>query len=97
MGSAFKSEVRKQQGDTYANNDLDHGAVGSKAEQDGGPFSSEGSVGKQFTDKGAVGGTAQSAAEQVQGDKPSVFDAKGSVGKQFTGTFAGNNPHLPVN
>ena len=40
-------------------------------------------VGKQFTSGGAVGGTAQSAAEQMQGDKKSMFDKQGSIGKQF--------------
>lgn len=60
------------------------GSVGGKAQQMGGPFDKEGAVGKQFTTKGAVGGTAQSAAETAQGDKPSAFDAKGMIGKQFT-------------
>ncbi len=40
-------------------------------------------VGKQFTSGGAVGGTAQSAAEQMQGEKKSLFDKDGTVGKQF--------------
>lgn len=84
VGSAFKSKSSLQQGHLHANVDLDDGSVGGKAEQVGGPLSSEGSVGKQFTDKGAVGGTAQNAAEQAQGDKPSMFDAKGAIGKQFT-------------
>lgn len=33
-----------------------------------------------------LGGTAQSAAETSQGEKPGVFDAQGMIGKQFTGT-----------
>ena len=44
----------------------------------------EGTIGKQFTTKGALGGTAQSTAETVQGQKPSAFDAHGMIGKQFT-------------
>lgn len=65
----------------------DDGAIGSKIDKLGGPFSSEGAVGKEFTEKGAVGGAAQDVAEQVQGDKPSLFDAKGAIGKQFTSKF----------
>ncbi|OJD34557.1 uncharacterized protein BKCO1_2200094 [Diplodia corticola] len=39
-------------------------------------FSSQGSVGKQFTTQGAIGGTAQKLG--------GPFDAQGSIGKQFT-------------
>jgi len=55
--------------------------VGSFA---GGPFSKDGAVGKEFTPQGSVGGTAQSAAEQAQGDKKTVFDKDGAIGKAFT-------------
>jgi hypothetical protein len=37
------------------------GAIGSVGEAVGGPLSSQGMIGKQFTDKGSVGGTIQSA------------------------------------
>ena len=40
-------------------------------------------IGKQFTTGGSVGGTAQSAAEQMQGDKKPLFDKEGAIGKQF--------------
>ncbi len=60
------------------------GSVGGTAQKVGGPFDKEGAVGKQFTEGGAVGGTAQSAAETAQGEKPSAFDAQGMIGKQFT-------------
>merc|ERR1712093_691163 len=43
----------------------------------------KGSVGKEFTPQGSVGGTAQSAAQQMQGEKKPVFDKDGAVGKQF--------------
>ncbi|KIW40312.1 uncharacterized protein PV06_07519 [Exophiala oligosperma] len=49
----------------------------------GGPFDKDGVVGKQFKTDGPIGGTAQSAAEQMQGDKKPVFDKDGAVGKQF--------------
>ncbi|KAJ9497811.1 hypothetical protein H2202_006844 [Exophiala xenobiotica] len=49
----------------------------------GGPFDKEGAIGKQFTPEGSVGGTAQSAAQQMQGEKKPVFDKDGAVGKQF--------------
>ncbi|KAF4535557.1 hypothetical protein BFW01_g9739 [Lasiodiplodia theobromae] len=39
-------------------------------------FSSEGSIGKQFTTQGAIGGTAQKLG--------GPFDAQGAIGKQFT-------------
>ncbi|KAL1650706.1 hypothetical protein SLS58_000824 [Diplodia intermedia] len=39
-------------------------------------FSSEGSIGKQFTTQGVLGGTAQKLG--------GPFDARGSIGKQFT-------------
>jgi hypothetical protein len=61
------------------------GAVGGTAQKVGGPFDKDGAIGKQFKESGAVGGTAQSAAETSQGEKPSAFDAKGMIGKQFTG------------
>lgn len=32
----------------------------------GGPFAKDGAIGKQFTSKGAVGGTGQKAAEGAQ-------------------------------
>lgn len=60
------------------------GPVGGTAQKVGGPFDKHGAVGKQFTEGGAVGGTAQSAAETAQGEKPSAFDAQGMIGKQFT-------------
>ncbi len=60
------------------------GSVGGTAQKVGGPFDKHGAVGKQFTEGGALGGTAQSAAETAQGEKPSAFDAQGIVGKQFT-------------
>ena len=75
------------------------GKVGEKAQQVGGPFDKDGgesdiflgllvltssaAVGKQFTTGGAVAGTAQSAAEQMQGDKKPLFDKDGAIGKQF--------------
>lgn len=60
------------------------GSVGGTAQKVGGPFDKDGAIGQQFTSKGAVGGTAQSAAETAQGEKPSAFDAQGMIGKQFT-------------
>ncbi|EXJ54863.1 uncharacterized protein A1O5_12929 [Cladophialophora psammophila CBS 110553] len=59
------------------------GSIGQMGEKVGGPLSSEGAVGKQFTPEGSVGGAAQSAAEQMQGDKKPIFDKDGAVGKQF--------------
>lgn len=35
------------------------GAIGGTANKLGGPFSKDGTVGHQFTDKGSVGGTVQ--------------------------------------
>ena len=64
------------------------GAVGEKAQKVGGPFDKEGAVGKQFKQDGSIGGTAQSAAETAQGEKPSAFDAEGMIGKQFTSQYA---------
>ncbi|KIW88498.1 uncharacterized protein Z519_11067 [Cladophialophora bantiana CBS 173.52] len=59
------------------------GSIGQMGQKVGGPLSSEGAVGKKFTPEGSVGGTAQSAAEQMQGDKKPIFDKDGAVGKQF--------------
>ncbi|KAH0827262.1 hypothetical protein FOPE_00070 [Fonsecaea pedrosoi] len=59
------------------------GSIGQMGEKAGGPLSSEGAVGKQFTPQGSVGGAAQSAAEQMQGEKKPVFDKDGAIGKQF--------------
>jgi hypothetical protein len=35
------------------------GAIGQIGEKVGGPFSSQGSIGKQFTTEGSIGGTVQ--------------------------------------
>lgn len=35
------------------------GAIGGAAQKVGGPFDAQGSIGKQFTDKGSIGGTVQ--------------------------------------
>jgi hypothetical protein len=47
-------------------------------------FDSEGSIGKQFTSEGVLGGTAQAVG--------GPFDKEGIVGKQFTdqGTIGGS-------
>ncbi|KAJ8607357.1 hypothetical protein MRB53_040375 [Persea americana] len=42
------------------------GKVGGTAQEVGGPFSADGSVGKQFTKDGAIGGTGQKVAEKAQ-------------------------------
>jgi hypothetical protein len=68
----------------FADQNIADGSVGGAAQKVGGPFDKEGAVGKQFTEGGALGGIAQSAAETAQGEKPSAFDAKGMIGKQFT-------------
>ncbi|KIX92707.1 uncharacterized protein Z520_11559 [Fonsecaea multimorphosa CBS 102226] len=59
------------------------GSIGQMGEKAGGPLSSKGAVGKEFTPEGSVGGTAQSAAEQMQGEKKPIFDKDGAIGKQF--------------
>jgi len=82
MSDQDKSSLDKNKGSVGANFQPD-GKVGQVGEKVGGPFSSDGAVGKEFTDKGSVGGTAQSAAEQMQGDKKPIFDKDGAVGKQF--------------
>ena len=60
------------------------GSIGKTAESAGGPFSSKGAVGKNFNPDGALGGSAQSAADTAQGAKPGVFDKGGMLGSQFT-------------
>ncbi|KAL1630268.1 hypothetical protein SLS56_005093 [Neofusicoccum ribis] len=35
------------------------GAIGGTAQKVGGPFDAQGAIGKQFTDKGSIGGTVQ--------------------------------------
>ncbi|KAK5936564.1 hypothetical protein PMZ80_011188 [Knufia obscura] len=44
----------------------------------GGPFAADGTIGKEFTDKGSVGGKAQETAESK-----SVFDKDSAIGKEF--------------
>lgn len=63
------------------------GPLGGTAQKLGGPFDKNGPIGEQFTTKGAVGGTAQSTAETVEGQKPSALDAQGMIGKQFTSQY----------
>merc|ERR1711939_683645 len=59
--------------------DANKGSVGKEFT----PQGKAGGIGKQFTTEGSVGGTAQSAAQQMQGEKKPVFDKDGAVGKQF--------------
>jgi hypothetical protein len=61
VGSAFKAD----------------GAVGSKAQEVGGPFSKDGKVGEKFEKDGAVGGTAEEVAKTSQGENPRAFDKDG--------------------
>ncbi|KAG9726043.1 hypothetical protein KCU73_g13000, partial [Aureobasidium melanogenum] len=42
-----------------ANQTLAGGSIGQIGEKVGGPFSSQGTIGKQFTTDGAIGGTVQ--------------------------------------
>jgi hypothetical protein len=76
---------------------IEDGSVGGTAQKVGGPFDKEGVVGKQFTEGGALGATAQSTAETAQGEKPSAFDAKGMVGKQFTSQYFTLSSQLALN
>jgi hypothetical protein len=73
-----------QGSDSFVNSRKEDGSVGGTAQKAGGPFDKEGAVGKQFTDGGALGSTAQSVADTTQGQKPSAFDEGGMIGKQFT-------------
>lgn len=61
---------------------LAEGPVGGSAQAVGGPFDKEGAIGKQFTNKGAVGGAVDSALGEKK-DPAGEFTSKGSVGKQF--------------
>ena len=43
----------------YADGKVEHGALGGTAEKVGGPFDKEGTIGKQFTTEGGIGGKVQ--------------------------------------
>ncbi|THV70220.1 hypothetical protein D6D28_05313 [Aureobasidium pullulans] len=56
QGQVNRSSNRQRQALTGATAD---GAIGQIGEKVGGPFSSQGSIGKQFTTEGSIGGTVQ--------------------------------------
>ncbi|KAA6426021.1 MAG: hypothetical protein FRX49_03873 [Trebouxia sp. A1-2] len=49
------------------NPDHPDGTAGKTADNQGGALKKDGAVGKEFTKEGAVGGTAQKAAEKTEG------------------------------
>lgn len=65
------------------------GAIGGTAQKIGGPLASDGAIGKQFTDKGGIGGEQGLVAPAP--DRPKTDIVPGTVQNNLGGTGGKSN------